>query len=268
MNCIVIYGPTASGKSDYALTIPNADVINGDSLQSYSDLQILTARPDPNLPHHYLYGLLSSDCQDNVMLWRNRVAECIDKAYASGRTPVIVGGTAFYLNVLINGIAIIPAIPENITEQIRNLSDEDLYMQADELDEQILKRLKDRQRIQRAVSVHLATGESIFSWHNTPKDVLPYNFSLHPVLMDKQLLQARINQRFEQMLSQGAIEEVAQLKEKQPTSINWPIARALGFKEIWAYLDGQLSKSQMIEQGQLKTRQYAKRQTTWLSKLY
>lgn len=267
MSCIVIYGPTASGKSDYALTIPNADIINGDSLQSYADLQILTARPDPSLPHHYLYGSLPSNSQDSVMSWRNRVAERIQNAYASGRTPVVVGGTGFYLNVLIHGIAVIPSIPEEIIREVRSLSEEALFLRADQLDTRILQRLKDRQRIQRAVCVHLATDKPLFDWHNAPKDCLPYIFSLHPVIIDKQVLHTRINQRFEQMIEQGAIEEVARLKENFPLSINSPIANALGFKEIWAYLDGQSSKEQMIALGQRKTRQYAKRQMTWLTTL-
>lgn len=267
MTCIVIYGPTASGKSDSALTISNADIINGDSLQSYADLKILTARPDPTLPHHYLYGFLSPDYQDNVMSWRNRVATCIDNAYASGRIPVIVGGTGFYLNILINGIAVIPPVSEDIIQEVRGFSDEALFLKADQLDERILQRLKDPQRIGRAVCVHLATGKSLFDWHNAPKDCLPYKFDLRPLTIEKELLHTRINTRFEQMINQGAIEEVEQLKEKFPLAVDSPIARALGFKEILAYLNGQLSKEQMIELGQLKTRQYAKRQLTWLNTL-
>jgi tRNA dimethylallyltransferase len=267
MTCVVIYGPTACGKSDYALTIPNADIINGDSLQSYCDLQILTARPDPTLPHHYLYGLLPPDHQDNVMSWRNRVATCIDNAYKAGRTPVVVGGTAFYLNILINGIAVIPSVPENIIQEVRGLSDEALWLQADQLDARILQRLKDRQRIQRAVCVYLATGKALFDWYDAPKDCLPYVFDLHPIMIDKQILNARIHQRFEKMITQGAIEEVAKIRETYTLSANLPIANALGFKEIWAYLDGTLSKKEMIELGQLKTRQYAKRQTTWMNTL-
>lgn len=267
MTCIVVYGPTACGKSDYALTMPNADIINGDSLQSYSDLKILTARPDPALPHHYSYGFLPHDHQDNVMSWRNRVAECIDNAYQKGRTPVIVGGTGFYLNILINGIAVIPPVSEHIIQEVRALSDEALWLQADQLDIRILQRLKDRQRIQRAVCVHLTTGQSIFDWHDAPKDCLPYAFDLHPIIIGKELLHTRINQRFEQMIAQGAIEEVVTLKARDSLSVDAPIARALGFKEIWAYLDGTLSKKEMIELGQQKTRQYAKRQMTWLNTL-
>lgn len=267
MTCIVIYGPTACGKSDYALTIPNADIINGDSLQSYTDLRILTARPDPTLPHHYLYGFLPPSYQDNVISWRNRVAECIDSAYKKDRTPVIVGGVGFYLNVLIHGIAAIPPISEDILQEVRNLSDEALWRQADQLDKRILIRLKDKQRIQRAVCVQLSTNKSLFDWHSTSKDCLPYDFDLRPIIMDKQILHMRINQRFEQMITQGAIEEVACLKEKHSLSDDLPIARALGFKEIWAYLDGTLSKKEMIELGQQKTRQYAKRQVTWFNTL-
>lgn len=264
MTCIVIYGPTASGKSDYALTIPNADIINGDSLQSYVDLQILTARPDTGLSHHHLYGFLPSDHQDNVMSWRTRVAACIDNAYAAGRIPVVVGGTGFYLNILINGIAVIPSVPEDILQEIRGLSDEALRLRADQLDLRILQNLKDRQRISRAVCVHLATGQSLFDWQKTPKDRLLYQFDTRPITIEKNLLHARINIRFEQMIEQGAVEEVAQIKEAFPLSVNFPISRALGFKEIWAYLEGDLTKEQMIAQGQLKTRQYAKRQMTWL----
>lgn len=267
MTCIVVYGPTACGKSDYALTIPNADIINGDSLQSYVDLQILTARPDPTLPHHYAYGFLQPEFQDNVMSWKTRVAERIDAAYASGRTPVVVGGTGFYLNILINGIASIPLVPENIIKEVRSLSEEALHLRANQLDASILQRLQDRQRIQRAVCVHQATGQSIFNWQNAPRDRLPYEFDLQFITIDKQLLHARINQRFEQMVTQGAIEEVARLKEKSTLLSNLPITNALGFKEIWAYLDGRLTKEQMIELGQQKTRQYAKRQMTWLATL-
>ncbi|MEK7654949.1 MAG: tRNA (adenosine(37)-N6)-dimethylallyltransferase MiaA [Pseudomonadota bacterium] len=267
MTCIVVYGPTACGKSDYALTIPNADIINGDSLQAYSDLNILTARPDPALPHHYLYGFSPPNHQVDVMSWRTRVTECIENAYKTGRTPVIVGGTGFYLNILINGIAVIPPVPESIIQKVRQLSDEALWLQAAQLDIRIVQILKDRQRIQRAVCVHLATSKSIFDWHDTPKDRLPYEFELRPIIIEKELLHTRINQRFEQMISQGALEEVDALKNTMPLSATLPIARALGFKEIWAYLDGTLSKKKMIELGQLKTRQYAKRQMTWMNLL-
>ena len=266
MTCIIVYGPTASGKSGYALSIPNANIINGDSLQTYADLEILTARPEPEQSHHYLYGFLPPDVQENVMLWRKRVAACIEEAYQSGRTPVVVGGTGFYLDVLVNGIALIPPVSESTLQDVRHLSDDDLQRRADQLDERILRQLKDRQRIQRAVSVQLATGISIFDWQATPKDHLPYHFTLCPIILDKELLSSRINARFEQMIESGAIEEVEYLKNKHPESLNFPIARALGFKEIWRYLDGTLSKKDMIERGQQKTRQYAKRQLTWFRK--
>lgn len=201
------------------------------------------------------------------MAWRNRVGTCIENAYKAGRTPVIVGGTGFYLNTLINGIAVIPPVPENIIQEVRGLSDEALRLQADQLDFRILQRLKDRQRIQRAVCVHLATGKALFDWHDEPKECLPYVFDLRPIIIDKQILHARIHKRFEQMITQGAIEEVAKIRETYTPSENLPIANALGFKEIWAYLDGTLSKKEMIELGQLKTRQYAKRQTTWMNTL-
>ncbi len=263
MTCIIVCGPTASGKSDYVLSIPNAYIINGDSMQGYADLQILTARPDPNLSNHHLYGISPPNYQDDVVSWRKRVASCIEDAYFKGQTPVVVGGTGFYLDVLVNGISPIPSVPDDVLTTVKSYSDEELYNCAKEIDPEISLRLKDRQRTQRAVAVYLATSRSLFDWQKLPRDKLAYNFEIKVVSVDRNLLADRINKRFEAMVVSGAIEEVENLVNAGHAQS--PIARALGFKEIEAFLEGNLSKQQMIEQGQLKTRQYAKRQITWFN---
>ena len=267
--CIIVCGPTASGKSSYVLSIPNADIINGDSLQVYKDLKILTARPDGSIPNHYLYGYLEANKQIHVMDWVKSVDKQIQDSLVRGKIPVITGGTGFYLKVLTEGIAEIPEIPNDITNEVRQKKKDDLETLANKIDPQICMTFSDKQRIQRAVMVFLATGQSIFKFHKKPKIKLPYIFKTHCLFPEKKELDNRINERFKEMIDQGAIEEVAKLKRKLEPGVDLlslPIARAIGFHEIYQYLEGNMTKEKMSYQGQLKTRQYAKRQMTWFRK--
>lgn len=268
MTCHIICGPTACGKSDFASSIENANIINGDSLQLYSDLSVLTARPKDDQSHQFLYGFLKPYEQINVMQWMRMVEQCIKTSYESDRIPVIVGGTGFYLSVLLNGISYIPEIPKNISTEVRQLTDQDLRDESQKLDPNICKVLKDRQRIQRALMVYKATNRSIFDWQNDPKIKLPYSFKVTYFDFSGEILNQRINERFLKMTQTGALLEVEKLMNEyeEHQILRLPIARAIGFKEIYMHLSKLISKDEMIKLGQEKTRQYAKRQITWFKK--
>ncbi len=253
----VIVGPTASGKSGLALNLAkkiNGCIVNADSMQIYKDLKILSARPDEtdmNGIPHYLYGYLDAYQTNSVSDWLKRVVEKLKEV----ERPILVGGTGMYVNALINGLSPIPDVDPVIRETVRSMSIDDVKKQVKECS------VIDPQRLRRALEIQLSTGKSLSYFQNLPKiKLLDANFNVFFVNPERDVLYHNCNQRLLQMINNGAIEEVRHLLNIQATG---GVLKAIGVPEIIDYLSGKVSFERMVQQIQLSTRHYAKRQVTW-----
>lgn len=277
----IIAGPTASGKSTKALEIArreNGVIINCDSLQIYNALPILTAQPsaeDHNAAPHALYNILHPNEQCSAGSWRARAMKEIETAFANNQTPIICGGTGLYIKTLMEGLSPMPEVPDEIREQTNALAEklgsEGLHAELEKRDPEMAARFHPSHsaRIIRAYEVLEATGKSLAHWQSLPLDGPPahWHFEIHKIIPERELLKQRCDLRFEQMINNGALEEVSDLDariqsgEIRETAM---ITKALGFKPLRSYMNGEISREEAISQGQLETRQYAKRQLTWL----
>jgi tRNA dimethylallyltransferase len=263
-NSIVIYGATASGKSELALMIANelqdALIINADSMQVYSDIPIITAQPQ-ELSGHHLYGFIPPDDHSfSVARWLSLVAEIVN---ASLSIPIIVGGTGMYISNLINGLTQIPPIPLEITQKL--IREMELYgltqllTRLAAVDPYAASKISDPQRVIRALAVYEETGQSISHWqkHNL-KYIDSSKIMKIWVKPQRDILYERINSRFIKMLEIGVVDEAELVMHKYKT---YP--KAIGLQEIEMYLENKILKNQMIALSQQRSRNYAKRQETW-----
>jgi tRNA dimethylallyltransferase len=275
-DAILITGPTASGKSALAVRLAkdcNGVVINADSMQVYDTLRVLSARPADDemegIPHH-LYGHVSATTAYSTGEWLRDVTALLPVIRAAKKLPVFVGGTGLYFKALTGGLSDMPEIPQEIRCEVRlRLKEEGpeaLHAELAGKDAAVAGtlELRDGQRIVRALEVLQATGRSIsdFQGRQGPMIVDPDRSLKFVVLPDRVLLHERINQRFEKMLGQGAIEEVQALMALKPAD-DLPVMKAIGVREIADMLDGGISRADVIERASALTRQYAKRQMTW-----
>jgi tRNA dimethylallyltransferase len=271
----VIYGPTASGKSDLAVALAerlNGIVINADSLQVYAELSILTARPDEaaiaRAPHR-LFGVLPAAQAGSAGWWRDAALAEIASAHAAGKHPILVGGTGLYLKTLIEGLSPVPtADPEaraKATALYEALGGDAFRARLGERDPVIAARLKpgDRQRLIRAWEVAEATGTPLSEWQALPKEPgHALDFSLVGLMPPRDRLYARIDARFEAMLKQGALAEAARFDAlRLPPSL--PANKALGLPELRRHLKGEIDLAEATRLAQQMSRNYAKRQVTW-----
>jgi tRNA dimethylallyltransferase len=270
-NVLILTGTTCSGKSALALELAQtrpAVIINADAMQMYRDLRVLTARPteqEEAQAQHELYGVLDATVNGSVKLWLDMVLPIIAQARKENILPVLVGGTGMYLKALMEGINDIPSIPDNVREAVRNT--ENIYEALQAKDPVMASRLKpgDTQRILRALEVMEATGESLASFQEKPTTPPLPDARFHISFADKSRAEiyARIDARFLTMMEQGALDEVQTLMERNlPPSL--PLMRAHGVPELMQYLRGEMTREEAIAKGQQNTRNYAKRQLTWL----
>jgi tRNA dimethylallyltransferase len=273
-NITIIGGPTASGKSDYALDLAkkfDGEIINGDSMQLYNHLHILTARPTDtqNIPHH-LYGVLSGNQISSLGWWYEEACKVIQDVLNRGKVPIVVGGTGLYLRALTQGISPVTSIPDTIRQECRylaqTLSEEDFYALVNKEDPKIIGVLhqNDTQRLTRALEVIRATKQSLVETQGNAAKILDLNYQYKVLLPPREVLYQRINDRFVWMIEHGAVKEVEDLLAQQidPDS---PILKAVGVPEITRYLQGQITLDEAIALGQQVTRRYAKRQITWFT---
>lgn len=265
---VLLAGPTASGKSALALELARAQgrvIINADALQVYDMWRVLSARPDPHdcaQAAHLLYGIVSRDQDWSVGHWLRAVA----KLLSVHANPVIVGGTGLYFRALTEGLVEIPPTPKDIRARAdTRLAQEGLAALLADLDAATHARIDTANpaRVQRAWEVMQATGQGLAAWQDqTPPPLLPLAATTAYVLRpDVAWLDARIAQRFAQMMAQGALSEAcAALPHWDPRA---PWAKAIGAPELIAHLQGQISLSDAVAAATLATRQYAKRQRTW-----
>ncbi len=274
---VSLSGPTGTGKSDLAIALAgvcNGIIINADSMQIYRDLCIITARPSPADMHtvpHALYGVLDGAEACNAARWIDLAVPVIRQAWEQGKLPILVGGTGMYLHALMHGIADIPEVPDAIRAEVREkmemLGPEAFYKKFREDDPEMAAKLKpgDAQRMLRAAEVMYATGISLAEWQRQPSvSPLPeahwHNFA---ATLPREVLYPHINARFERMLEAAAWEEVeALLARDLPRDL--PIMRAHGVPELIAVLEGRMARADAIAKAQQNTRNYAKRQMTWI----
>ena len=269
---VIIGGPTASGKSALALELAqeiSGIIINADSMQLYADLAILTGRPRVEAllrVGHRLYGEYALPQVCCVERWRRRVLSEIQTCRAQGKTPLIVGGTGFYLRSLRDGLSPLPQIPEEIRRMARRQIDAmglaAVYARLCQKDP-LARRLhpQDRQRITRAWEVFQATGVSLFEWQTRGAGEPLGRVAICWAVLwpEKEELYQACNARFIRMLESGAIEEV----ERLGSGGDHPLYKAIGVALIQRYLRGQISYDQAVIDGQQAVRHYAKRQRTW-----
>jgi tRNA dimethylallyltransferase len=275
-NAILIAGPTASGKSalafELALAIGGA-VVNTDSMQGYSVLDVLTARPGPEemarVPHH-LYGHVHPSTAYSTGAWLADVMRLVDEERLEGRPPVFVGGTGLYFRALAEGISEMPGIPQPVRDRWRHeLSEQGpaaLHRILARDDPAAASRLKpgDGQRIVRALEVLEASGRSILHWQAQRGSPLIDRASARFLVIepDRQALVARIEARFDAMMDGGALEEVRAL-DALALDPALPAMKAIGVPELRSAMAGEMTYSRAIERSKAATRQYAKRQATW-----
>ena len=274
---ILIAGPTASGKSGLAMRLAeqlNGMVINADSMQVYRELRILTARPtaaDEARAPHALYGSVSGAEAYSAGRYAADAARAIADARACGRVPIVVGGSGLYFKALLEGLSPIPGIDPKVRNYWRGQAGErpaaELHAVLSARDPEMAARLmpSDRQRIVRALEVLESTGRSLADWQRQPgKPVLPEQETVRLLAVPDRATQgAVIEARFDAMLAAGALEEVRALLALGLSS-ELPIMRALGVAPLAAHLDGGLSLEAATAAAKGETRQYAKRQLTWL----
>lgn len=268
----LIAGPTASGKSALALAAAErADVtiINADSAQVYRDLRILSARPDEldmAAAPHRLFGYIDGAEACSAARWAADARAEIGKAHDAGRLPVLVGGTGLYIRTLLNGIAPIPEIEPAIRAAVRGMAVDAAHIALKQEDPDSAARLApaDTTRVQRALEVVRSTGHPLAYWHQRRTGGIGSQMQLRPLILvpPRDWLVQRSDARFLGMIESGAIDEVERLLMRQ-LDPELPVMRAIGVREISAWLHGEMSRGEMVAAGRLATRQYAKRQYTW-----
>lgn len=270
---IVIAGATASGKSNLASALARVHhgvILNADAMQIYRGVEVITAQPSQEeqaqLPH-LLYGLLEPDDPCHVARWLELIVPELHRLWEERMLPIVVGGTGMYLGALMYGVADIPDIDDTIRDEVRQMSSESLWDALCVEDPMMAARLcsSDTQRIRRALEVIRSTHRSLSYWQAQPtyspipKAAIDYRVTSLP----REEVYARINQRVEEMMHQGALDEVATLHACN-LSRDLPVMRAVGVRELCDYLDGRCSYEEAIEQMKRNSRHYAKRQYTWL----
>jgi len=272
---ILISGPTASGKSNFAVKIAkkiNGEIINADSMQVYKRLKILTARPSnknkQNIKHH-LYGVIDLDKKFSTGEWLKATIKKIKEIKKIKKVPILVGGTGLYFQSLINGLVEIPEIPVKFRNRIRAIHKKEgqkkFYKKLLKIDPKIKGKFdqNDSQRTIRAFEIKSFTKVSMYDWFNkTTSEFRDSDFLKLYLSVDREELIKRINIRTLVMMKEGAIKEVKKfisLKIKKEQSVN----KVIGIDELTQYLENKIDLDEAVELILIKTRQYAKRQATW-----
>ena len=272
---ILISGPTASGKSNFAIKIAkkiNGEIINADSMQVYKQLKILTARPNKeeqkNIKHH-LYGTVSLDKNFSTGQWLKSAIKKIKEIKKRKKTPILVGGTGLYFQSLIKGLVKIPEIPFKFRNKIRMIQKKDgqkkFYKKLLKIDPKVKDKFdpNDTQRTIRAFEIKSFTKVSMYKWlDKTKPEFKDKEFLKLYIDFNREDLIKRISLRSAKMIEEGAIKEVKRfinLKIKKDLSVN----KVIGIDELTQYLNEKINLDQVKELISIKTRQYAKRQATW-----
>lgn len=275
---IFLMGPTASGKTDLAIALSEVfpcELISVDSALVYKGMDIGTAKPSPEeqarAPHR-LIDIRDPSEPYSAADFRDDALREMAEITARGKIPLLVGGTMLYFKALRDGLAKLPAADPAIRDRLLSQAEAEgwgkLHERLQQVDPVAAERIKpsDTQRLQRALEVYEATGRALSDWHKEQEqNTLPYrviNLAIAP--NDRAVLHKRIEIRFKKMIEQNFIEEVRGLYARGDLDVSLPSIRAVGYRQVWSYLEGELSETEMVEKGIVATRQLAKRQLTWL----
>lgn len=275
---IVICGPTASGKTSLSISLAkkiNGEIVSCDSMQIYKEMDIGSAKPtveEMQEIKHYLVDFVSPEKRYSVSEYKEDASKAIEEIINKGKTPIIVGGTGLYLNSLIyniqyNEMEIDLNYRRELEKEAEEYGLEVLYNRAKEIDPEAMEKVSanDKKRITRVLEIYNATGRNKTELEKKSRKEVSYNYLIFGINMERSILYDRINKRVDIMLEQGLIEEVKNLINKYS---NMPTAmQGLGYKEVKEFLDGNISKEEMIEKIKMETRRYAKRQITWFKRI-
>lgn len=276
---ICLMGPTASGKTDVAVHLVEnlpVEIISVDSVLIYKDMNIGSAKPDATtlaIAPHRLIDFLDPSQSYSVAEFQRDALQAMDEITRRGKIPLLVGGTMLYFRALLDGLSVLPPADDAVRQKLEAEASEsgwaamhDKLQKVDPLSAEKIHP-NDPQRIQRALEVYEITGEalSVLQLKHKSETTLPYKVQKFIVNPDNRaVLHQRIEQRFLQMLELGFIDEVKSLHSRGDLHLDLPSMRAVGYRQVWEYLENQRDYASMVERGIVVTRQLAKRQLTWL----
>jgi len=275
---ILLMGPTASGKSGLAVRLAQTfplDVVSVDSALVYRGLDIGTAKPDAaergGVPHH-LIDIVEPETAYSAGRFRDDAIAAMQAIRARGRLPLLTGGTLLYFRALTEGLAAMPpadpAVRAALEDETAERGAAAMHGELAAVDPVAAERIhpNDPQRVQRALEVYRLTGQPISVYQRRAGDTGAGDGLLRLAVVpgDRDRLHRRIAERFDAMLAKGLIEEVARLRQRPGLHADLPAMRAVGYRQVWQYLDGHLDYAGLRERGAVATRQLAKRQLTWL----
>ncbi|MCK5451538.1 MAG: tRNA (adenosine(37)-N6)-dimethylallyltransferase MiaA [Candidatus Omnitrophica bacterium] len=270
---IFIVGPTSSGKSRVAASLArkiNGEVVSCDSMQVYRDMDIVTRPPEKDLLEmaaHHLVRIISPEEEFSAALFVERAKTAIIDIFADKNTPIITGGTGLYMKALIDGIFEAPPKNEILRKELEDLAEEKgrhaLYKRLKEIDPETADRLhpNDIYRIIRAIEVYSLTGETIAEKRKGTEGIFgEYDCRLFGLEIPRDILCSRIENNVDKMFEEGLVKEVERINKLK---LSLTAKKALGIKEITAFLRGEISQTKAKEELKKNTRRYAKRQLTW-----
>jgi len=276
---ILLMGATATGKTELALAISRrfeVEIISVDSALIFRDMNIGTAKPGAevlaSVPHHLIDIV---DPADAYSVWDfvEQSRKLVDEISQRGRIPLLAGGTMMYFHAFEQGLnrlpAADPALRQRLDREVRELGLTVMHQRLERIGPASARRIKatDSQRIQRALEVFELSGKPLSQLQQ--QETSGYAGEKEKIILaasDRKLLHQRIHSRFLEMLEQGFIEEVEGLRLRSELNLSLPSIRCVGYRQVWQYLDGELTREQMIDKAVAATRQLAKRQITWLRK--
>ena len=271
-----LLGPTASGKSTLALRLAEqhaVEIVSVDSAQVYRGMDIGTAKPGAaeraRVPHH-LIDIVDPDERYSAGRFRSDAISTVLDVLGRKRIPLLVGGTMLYYRTLVAGLDVLPAadqeIRDLITTEARQRGWPALHGELAKIDPTAAARImpNDAQRIQRALEVYRISGSTISELQRGAHEPLAFSIRGYALVPERADLHRRIEQRFDAMLSYGLIDEVKKLRERYKLNPDLPSMRAVGYRQAWSFLEGEIDEKALREQGIAATRQLAKRQVTWL----
>lgn len=268
-----ILGPTASGKTDCAMQLVEKydfEIISVDSAMIYQGMDIGSAKPTldelARAPHRLIDFLDPAQTYSAADFCHDATADCAE-ILAAGKKPLLVGGTMMYFQALKEGLADLPSRDEGIRAALETQGMDVLYERLQAVDPAAAEKIKpgDAQRLIRALEVYELTGEPISKLQKNLTGALPYDLKAVALMpADRAWLHQRIEQRFEQMLRQGFLAEVAALKSRGDLNLDMPSMRCVGYRQVWEYFNGEFDELELNERAVAATRQLAKRQITWL----
>jgi tRNA dimethylallyltransferase len=274
-----LLGPTASGKSALALRLAEKhpiEIVSVDSAQVYRGLDIGTAKPTSaeraRVPHH-LIDLVDPDQRYSAGQFRGDAILAVQDILRKGKVPLLVGGTMLYYRTLAGGLDALPkadaALRAQISGEAKTRGWPALHAELAGIDPEAARRImpNDAQRIQRALEVYRLTGEPISSLQRGTAEPPPFALRGHALIPERANLHQAIEKRFDAMLRDGLVDEVSALRQRYALDAGLPSMRAVGYRQVWCFLEGKITREEMRAQAIAATRQLAKRQMTWLRKL-